>query len=171
MNRIIVITGAMASGKSTVAQRLAERLNRAVHLRGDSFRRMIVSGREEMTPSPTPEAVAQLQLRYELGAMVAARYHDAGFDVVYQDIIFGDDLREVIQRLGDRTVHVIVLSPSAEVIAQRDAARGKTGYADGWTPEMLDRQLRESTRGIGLWLDTSELSVEETVDRILRHLG
>ncbi len=171
MNRIIVISGAMASGKSTVAQRLAERLNRAVHLRGDSFRRMIVSGREEMTPSPTPEAVAQLQLRYELGAMVAARYHDAGFDVVYQDIIFGDDLREVIQRLGDRTVHVIVLSPSAEVIAQRDAARGKTGYADGWTPEMLDRQLRESTRGIGLWLDTSELSVEETVDRILRHLG
>ena len=47
-NRIYLITGVMASGKSTVAQLLAERLPRAVHLRGDVFRRMIVSGREEM---------------------------------------------------------------------------------------------------------------------------
>ena len=161
----------MAAGKSTVAQALAERLTHAVHVRGDSFRRMIVSGREEMTPSPTAEAVAQLQLRYELGTMVAARYHDAGFDVVYQDIIFGDDLRKVIQRLGVRIVHVIVLSPAPAIVAVRDAARGKTGYGDGWTPELLDRQLRESTQGIGLWLDTSDLTVDETVDRILEPIG
>jgi predicted kinase len=32
---VFVITGAMASGKSTVAQLLAERFDRAVHVRGD----------------------------------------------------------------------------------------------------------------------------------------
>ena len=42
--RIFLITGLMASGKSTVAQVLAERLPRSVHLRGDAFRRMIVNG-------------------------------------------------------------------------------------------------------------------------------
>lgn len=168
---IIIVTGVMAAGKSTVAQALAERLPRGVHVRGDIFRRMIVSGREEMRPSPSAEAIAQLELRYELGTMVAARYCDAGFDVVFQDIIIGDDLRRVVGLLGERTVHVIVLSPSTDVVARREEGRHKRGYADGWTPEMLDRQLRETTRGIGLWLDTSDLSVEETVERIPDHVA
>ena len=38
---IIVITGVMAAGKSTVAQLLAESLDESVHLRGDIFRRLI----------------------------------------------------------------------------------------------------------------------------------
>lgn len=35
---IYVISGLMASGKSTVAELLARRLARSVHLRGDVFR-------------------------------------------------------------------------------------------------------------------------------------
>lgn len=58
---IVLITGAMASGKSTVAQALAERLPRSVHLRGDVFRRMIVNGRAEMTFELSAEARRQLQ--------------------------------------------------------------------------------------------------------------
>jgi predicted kinase len=46
--RIVLITGNMAAGKSSVAQALAERLPRSVHLRGDAFRRMIVNGRAEI---------------------------------------------------------------------------------------------------------------------------
>ncbi len=36
------ITGIMASGKSTVAALLARRLERAVHLRGDVFRKTLI---------------------------------------------------------------------------------------------------------------------------------
>ena len=64
--RVIVITGAMAAGKSTVAELLAHRLPRSVHVRGDVFRTMVVNGRAEMTPQPTEEAIAQLHLRYDL---------------------------------------------------------------------------------------------------------
>ncbi|MEV7239508.1 AAA family ATPase, partial [Streptomyces sp. NPDC051020] len=55
---VVLITGVMAAGKSTVAQALAERLPRAVHVRGDVFRRMVVSGRAEMVPGAYEEAVA-----------------------------------------------------------------------------------------------------------------
>ncbi|MGH3984613.1 MAG: adenylyl-sulfate kinase [Pseudonocardiaceae bacterium] len=55
---IIVITGLMASGKSTVAQALAQRLPLAAHVRGDAFRWMIVSGRAELTPPLTAAARA-----------------------------------------------------------------------------------------------------------------
>lgn len=42
---IVLITGIQAAGKSTIAQALAERLPRSVHVRGDLFRRMVVNGR------------------------------------------------------------------------------------------------------------------------------
>lgn len=74
---VVLVTGAMASGKSSVAQLLAERLPRSVHLRGDSFRRMIVSGREEFTPPPIVGATAQLPLRYQASAAVADLYAQA----------------------------------------------------------------------------------------------
>jgi predicted kinase len=167
---IILITGIMASGKSTVAQALAERLPKSVHLRGDVFRRMIVNGRLEMAPGAPDEALKQLQLRYELAALTADRYCDAGFTVVYQDVILGPILTDVVERLKrNRRVAVVVLTPSPEIVAQREAGRGKTGYGE-WTPAMLDHGLRTDTPRIGLWLDTSALSVAQTVDAILAQL-
>lgn len=168
---VILITGAMAAGKSTVAQALAERSPRGVHVRGDVFRRMIVSGRMEMTPALSPEAVAQLRLRYDLGVQTSLAYAKAGFDVAYQDIILGSDLERVAWELGASLRRVVVLCPSAAVLASRERGRGKAGYAGGWTPEALDRELRDSTPRIGLWLDSSRLTVDETVDRILSTLS
>lgn len=164
---IFLITGIMAAGKSTVAQRLAERLPRSVHVRGDLFRRMIVSGRFEMEADYDDRAYAQLLLRYELAALVSRRYSAAGFVAVYQDIIIGPELQQVADMLRhDQPVYVVVLCPAPEVVAQREAARGKVGYRT-WSPTELDQELRANTPKIGLWLDTSALSVDETVDAIL----
>jgi cytidylate kinase len=166
---ILLITGIMAAGKSTVAQAVAERLPLSVHLRGDVFRRMVVNGRVEMTPETSDVALAQLKLRYRLSVMTADLYCEAGFSVVYQDVILGDDLSEVVDLLQKWPLYVVVLCPSPDVVAQREAARNKTGYGD-WTPEMLDEGLRNATPRLGLWLDTSTLSVEETVDAIFAQI-
>lgn len=163
------MTGIMASGKSTVAQAVAERLPKSVHLRGDVFRRMIVHGRVEMSPLEAVEAYAQLRLRYQLAAMAANRYCEAGFTVVYQDVIIGDVLSEVVTMLRKQPLYVIVLCPSPDVVAAREAGRDKTGYGE-WTPEMLDEGLRKDTPRLGLWLDTSDLSVEQTVDAIFAQI-
>lgn len=80
---VFVVTGIQAAGKSTVAQALAERMERSVHVRGDVFRRMVVNGSVGMGPADPPaEAVRQLRLRHALAASVADRYADAGFTVV-----------------------------------------------------------------------------------------
>ena len=167
---VILLTGVMAAGKSTVAQRLAERLPMSVHLRGDVFRRMIVNGRAEMEAGYSELAFEQLRLRYQLAAVTSDLYCAAGFSVVYQDVIIGPILREVVERLSaNQPLHVIILCPSPEVIAAREESREKTGYST-WTPEELDHELRTNTPRIGLWLDTSALSVEETVEIILARL-
>ncbi|MFE0754103.1 AAA family ATPase [Inquilinus sp. NPDC058860] len=167
---ILVVTGIMAAGKSTVAQALAERLPRAVHLRGDVFRRMIVSGRVEVTPDLPAEAMRQLDLRHELAATVAGRYAEAGFTVIWQDVILGPTLARVVELLHGRSFGIVVLCPSPEAVVGREAGRAKTGYG-AWTPADLDRGLRADTPRLGLWLDSSGLTVGETVDAILARIA
>ena len=76
---IILITGIMAAGKSTIAQALAERLPYSVHLRGDLFRRLIVNGQAEMGFELSAQALAQLHLRYDIATTVVEMYLAGGF--------------------------------------------------------------------------------------------
>lgn len=162
---ILLITGIMACGKSTIAQRVAEKLPKSVHLRGDVFRRMIVNDRAEMEKDFTAAAFEQLRLRYRLAATSADIYCQAGFTVIYQDVIIGAVLQEVVDMLKKWPLHVVVLCPSPDIVAQREADREKTGYTT-WTPQDLDHALRKDTPKIGQWLDTSALSVNETIEAI-----
>ena len=165
----LLITGIMAAGKSTIAQHIAESLPKSAHLRGDVFRKMIVNGRAVIEPPLSPQAAAQLRLRYELAALVADRYCAAGFTVVYQDVIIGDLLKEVVQLHKNWPLYVVVLCPSPAVVLRRDAARHKQTYS-AWTPDELDHALRAETPNIGLWLDTSTLTIEATVATILSQI-
>lgn len=166
---IVLLTGIMASGKSTVAQLLAEKFAKSVHLRGDTFRRMIVSGREEMLPDASDEAIRQLRLRYQISASAADDYFESGFSVVLQDVIVGPMLQEMVGLIRNRPLYVVVLTPRTEVVAKREASRSKKGYGL-WTISELDRLLREETQKIGMWLDSSDLSAEETAEEIWQRL-
>ncbi|MEW2562707.1 AAA family ATPase [Streptomyces griseorubiginosus] len=173
MQGVVLVTGVMAAGKSTVAQLLAERLPRAAHVRGDVFRRMIVSGRQEYLPGAPDEALAQLRLRYRLSAATADAYAEAGFTAVVQDVVLGEELPAYVRLVRTRPLYVVVLAPDAGTVAAREAGRAKTGYdgagygGEAWTVPALDEALRASTPPIGLWLDTSGQTPAETVEAIL----
>jgi len=164
---VVLITGIMGAGKSTIAQMLAERMPKAAHVRGDAFRRMIVSGRSEMAPSAEPEALGQLRLRYDLAALVADGYAAAGFTAVYQDIVLGEDLARVPERIRARPLFVVVLEPRPDIVFRRAEQRAKPSGYGSWTVEALDELLRATPR-VGLWLDTSDQTAEQTVDEICR---
>jgi hypothetical protein len=98
-----------------------------------------------------------------------ALYLRAGFTVVCQDIVIGPALSEVAGFYAGYPLSVFVLCPRPEVVAARDAARGKTGYTDAAMVRDFDRVLREETPRLGFWLDTSDLTVRETAERLLFH--
>jgi chloramphenicol 3-O-phosphotransferase len=162
-----LLTGVSAAGKSTVAQRLAERLPRAAHVRGDAFRRWIVSGRVDMSATPSAQALEQLRLRYTLLATTVDLYVANGFTAVAQDVILGPLLDDVIAMIQARPLGVVVLAPSIDAVRERERHRDKVGYHTV-TPEQLDAGLRWDTPRRGLWIDTTSLSVDDTVDVILR---
>ena len=159
--QLILITGPMASGKSTLAAALAERRSKAVHLRGDAFRRNIVRGRVDMGNEPQAEALQQLRLRYRLAVRAAEGYLDAGFDVIYQDVILGPVLNDVLAWFQPLKPAVVVLCPDGATLARRDAARDKTGYGGVSVAQLLEG-LNDTPR-VGFWLDNSDQSVEQSL--------
>jgi hypothetical protein len=68
-------------------------------------------------------------------------------------------------------VHLVFLDPNRETVAAREANRPKNAYGDRWTIEGLQAELRTETDRLGLWLDSSDLTADQTVDRILRDLS
>ena len=166
--RVIVITGAMATGKSTVADLLAIRLPRSVHIHGDMFRRMVVSGRADMTPNPSSDAMAQLNLRYDLAAMAADRCAEDGFDAIVQDVILGKDLADFVKRIASPERYLVVLSPRVSALEWREEQRLRAVIH--LSAGALDEVLRRETAQIGYWLDSSAQTTEETVEDILANL-
>jgi chloramphenicol 3-O-phosphotransferase len=126
----------------------------------------VVNGRADMTPDPSPEAVRQLRLRHQLTAATCDAYFREGFTVVAQDVILGEHLTEMLNAIKHRPLLLVVLAPRPDVIATREAARGKNAYTR-WTIDLLDEGLRTETPRLGLWLDTSGQTPEESVEEIL----
>lgn len=165
---VVFITGISAAGKTTVGDLLARRFERGVHVKGDVFRRMIVAGREDMTVTPSQEALQQLGVRYRLGASTADAYFQQGFSVVVQDVVLGADLVNYAKSIRSRPLVVVVLAPRPEVVKQREAEREKVAYHGAHhTIDQLCEVLRTETPRLGLWLDTSKQTAEETVDEII----
>ena len=127
---------------------------------------MIVRGRDPITPELGDAALRQLDLRQRIAANVANDYWRDDFTVVLQDIYAGAALANVVGRLEMSPLYVVVLHPRPEVVSTRDAQREKTGYGD-WDVAGFCASFAEETPRIGLWLDSSEMTADETVDAIM----
>jgi hypothetical protein len=170
-----LVTGAQASGKSTVADLLARRFERGVHVRGGQFYRWAVRGWVHVGQQNRDDEVRRLlDLRYQLSSLVADQYAVAGFTTVVQDNIYGPDVEAWLDRIAARPRRLVVLRPSVPVVVQRDEERqrllGKVAYRGAFTPAANDEHLAATRRGLGLWLDTSEQTPDETVDEIVGRL-
>ncbi|MEX2373149.1 MAG: AAA family ATPase [Dehalococcoidia bacterium] len=160
-----LITGIPGAGKTTVARALAGQLERAAHIEGEALWGQIVSGRERPAPALEGESERQYELTVRNQCLLARSYAEAEFTPVLDFVVVTqfhlDAYRNYL--MGAR-LHLVALAPSLEVVARRDRERGgKTG--DTWNH--LDATFREELAGRGLWLDTSDLDVDATVEAIL----
>jgi chloramphenicol 3-O-phosphotransferase len=149
-----------------VAGLLARRFRRAAHIEADRLQQLVVSGGLWPDQEPREEALRQLDLRARNAAALAAGFMDAGIVAVVDDVVVGPERLAVYRRaLAGRELQLVVLAPRLEVALARDAKRRAKHVGDRWAH--LDAEQRTALAGNGLWIDTSELSPEQTVESIL----
>lgn len=166
---ILVVSGLPGVGKSTTARGLAERFERAAHVEADRLHQLIVSGAVRPTADgASAEAQRQLDLRLANACLLGKSFADAGFVAIIDDIVMGRGLTLLQQHLAGVDFEFVMLLPDFDHVKQRwiDMA---SPFADKW--DWIDHEIRHNTERVGLWLDTTELDADETVDAIMQQLG
>lgn len=155
------------SGKSTVADLLARRLPKAARLSGDVVAGMILGGRVWALGEPAVEARTQVELTNRNLALLANSFTSSRFAAVIETVIPDRaQLGALIVALAPAPL-LIVLSPGIATCQARNATRDErerwefTGY------EQLEAQMASEFGDLGWWLDTAQITPEQTVDRIM----
>jgi len=166
---IIVVSGLPGVGKSTTAQGLALRLERAAHVEADRLQDLIISGAAVPGLDGTSdEARRQLNLRLTNACLLAKSFVTAGFVAIIDDIVMGPGLDLVHEQLADHDFEFVMLLPEFAPVKQRWVDMGSP-YANKW--DWIDEEIRQNTERVGLWLDTTDLDAAETINTIAERLN
>ncbi|MEV0254135.1 AAA family ATPase [Streptomyces sp. NPDC050732] len=162
---VFLVVGIPGSGKSSVSDGLARRFALGAHIEGDHLQDLIVSGSRLPKPEEDLEADRQLLLRARNAAVLARSFHAGGVVPVIDDVVVRRAHLEFYrEHLKGLPLRLIVLAPSVDVVSRRLTARDKV-LADDWS--FLDRAMRSELAGEGEWFDSSEMSLDETIDAVL----
>ncbi|MBI2760850.1 MAG: AAA family ATPase [Chloroflexi bacterium] len=170
---VVIVTGPAGAGKSTVSRALCARFARAAHINVDEIRwKVIVSGyvSPEAAGEEAKEARRQRSLATRNASALASNFAADDFVAVIDDVLEQPhELDEYLAYLGGLQVAFVTLLPDADTVRRRDEDRSPDDSMGERALE-LHRIISENGETRGLRLDTSNLTVEETVDVLLERL-
>lgn len=161
---IYIVSGIPGAGKTSVSHLLASRLERGVHIESDVLQEFIAAGWPDEKKEPD-EWRRQLRLRTRNASLLADSFFEAGFTPVIDDVVIGTRLDDFRHDLRNRPILFVMLVPAPDVVKSRDSNRKGKHVFERWGH--LDEYVRHQMPRVGLWIDTSGLTTEDTVAMIL----
>jgi chloramphenicol 3-O-phosphotransferase len=166
MADILVLTGPPASGKSSVAEALAERYDRVAHVEVDTLRHFITP--TGYIPPGRPGFERQQALAVRNACALAANFIAERIAVIIDDVIVTEaDLSLYLDGLkaAAAPVHVVRLMPRVEVCLERNRTR-REGRMNPERVETVYREMAAVPQLRGVTIDNSELTAYQTSDKL-----
>lgn len=168
--RTLILTGPPGSGKTTVAELVATRFERAVHIESDDFFRFIRSG--YVAPWKT-ESHQQNEVVIRIVGDVATSYAEAGYVTIVEGIIppgwfyerFHDRLRD-----AELEVATTILRPSLTTCTSRAGKRASRPLADPAVVEHLWNGFADLGALERYVIDNDAQDPEDTADAVTARL-
>jgi predicted kinase len=167
----VIVTGMPGAGKTTMTDLVGRRLPRAAQVGGDAVNEMIRTGFVWFMGQPASEALRQDELCNRNMCALANNFIDFGFTVL-MDTVLADraELDFFIALMSPRPVRLVVLAPGIDVCKQRNAGRDPEDQFEFDGYERLQADMQREFGDIGWWLDTAEMTADETADVIAEGL-
>lgn len=161
MNTLYLITGPAGVGKSTISKELANTLKKSVLIEGDDIYSQVVGS--YINPWKKGN---HLPVFWKNCLMLIQNYLDNNYDVVFNYIIYEDDLKIIKKQFSNFNINFTVLMVDEKTIIQRDKLRPKDCQM-GRRCVVLLKELEKEFKDSQFLLDTSNLSISQTVSKIL----
>jgi len=157
--KLIVISGAINSGKTTTSSSLAEKLTNTAHIHGDSLRHFV-------TWQDLEDAIP---ITYKNIFSITQNFLQDGYNVVIDYPFYKTDFQRLVECFEEYDIHAFVLTPPLEIAQSQ---RGERVISQ----QEVDRiayhyQTNLHNPDFGIAIDNSKLDIEETVEHILTYLN
>lgn len=163
MNKVYIISGPPGVGKSTVSLQLAKKLEKSVHIDGDTIYHQVVNGYF----SPW-EDNNHLDILYKIIVASTNIYLDNGYDVVIDYLLDYDDYLYISKQINSNNVFFNFLIANKETLINRDFKRAPSKKIGDRIIKVCD-EIEDYRIPLNCFIDTNKMSIEEIVLSIIKN--
>lgn len=155
---LIFLSGSINAGKTTISKALAKRLG-AAFINVDDLNDRI----------PNFSLETDLDRSFDLAISEINSYVDEGKDVVANYVVREKDYHRLAPEVHTKEQYVITLAPRLEVAQSNRGGRELSDWEVSRIKYHYDTGI--ASPNFGHIIDTSDLTIDETVERILKLIG